>query len=101
MSTLAAHPEIEKHLASKMEGKVYEHIYVTKMFGKFWAVKEWYTVKNGKVYLVNNGALEPSGDSLETLKNDCLLFGKYTAGAPYTPLKIELTAKQLKSKFGF
>lgn len=92
--------EYEKHLAKEMEGGLFIHTYVLKILDKYWACTDYYTVKNGKVYLVNNKTFQASGDTLEKLNNDCYRIGRYDPGAAYKQLRNEFTHAQLLKRLG-
>lgn len=92
--------EYEKHLTKEMEGVLFEHVYVLKIFDKYWACTDYYTVKKGRVYLVNNGSFQPSGDTLERLKNDCHRKSNYDSSTEYKQQRVELTHAQLLKRLG-
>lgn len=74
---------IEAKLAEEMNGKCYEHIWVT-LFGNSYAVnKDYYMVENGEVFLINDGTKQKTGDSLERTKNECVCIGDYKPNKPY------------------
>lgn len=74
---------IEKELAPKMEGHLYEHIYITTIGDQYLVCKDFYTVHDGLVYMVNDGRKQATGDTLENTNNECVCIGKYDSKAIY------------------
>ncbi len=74
---------IEEALAPKMNGKCYEHIWVTMIGDQYTACKDYYMVENGEVYMVNDGTKQPSDDSLEDTNNECTCIGEYDPNKIY------------------
>lgn len=75
---------IEEALAPQMEGKLYEHIWVTIIGDQYSVCKDFYTVQKGEVYMVNDGTKQPTEDTLEDTNNQCILIGDYDPGKVYT-----------------
>lgn len=87
--------DIDKSLAPEMEGKLYQHVYILKVFENYWACADYYTVHKSEVFLVNNSTMQRTGDTLFTLKNDCHCIGDYQTNEDYPQQKQEYTHKQL------
>lgn len=68
---------IEEMLAPEMEGKCYEHIWMTQVVDQYSVCIDYYMVENGEVYMINDGTKQASGDSLEDTKNQCTCLGDY------------------------
>jgi len=75
--------EINDHLAIKFEGKVFESIDLKFSFGSYTASRNYYTVKDGVVCAIEQGKLNPSGDSCFQLQLDCKMLGKYNPAKKY------------------
>ena len=75
---------IEEALAPQMEGKLYENIWVTMIGDQYTVCKDFYTVDNGEVYIVNDGSKQPTEDSLEDTSNQCILIGDYDSNKIYS-----------------
>lgn len=70
--------EIERFLASEMEGNLYEHVWMTFGFGSYYVSKDYYMVRDGEVFILDQpGIWSPSKDKLFDLQKDCQLIGKY------------------------
>jgi len=74
---------IEEILAPEMNGKCYEHIWVTMIGDQYTACKDYYMVEDGEVYMINDGTRQPSEDSLEDTKNECTCIGEYKPNELY------------------
>src|SRR5688572_15713513 len=74
---------IEEMLSPEMNGKCYEHIWITMIGEQYTACKDYYMVENGEVYIVNDGTRQYSGDSLEDTKNECICIGEYDPKKTY------------------
>jgi hypothetical protein len=73
----------ESKLAKEMEGKVYEHIWVTYFGGSYHVSKNYYIVENGTVFSLNGESKTPSGDSLEKLIIETNCLGLFRPNKPY------------------
>ena len=64
--------------SGKLEGGLFAEISLHYCGKDYVARRDLYTVKNGKVYNVNeNGSLTATGDKLHDIKRDCHKIGKY------------------------
>lgn len=90
--------EIETSLAKEMEGRVYEHIWVTNSSEIFFVSKDFYMVKNGEVYMINDGILQKSGDNLFTLKSESKYFGKYNPSRVYKGKRESMSQTEIKKR---
>ena len=80
--------ELHNHLATKMEGGLYAHIWVTPNIGakEFIISKDYYTVIGGRVFAIEENGLYPSEDSLLTTETECRRIGKYDPNKTYKRL---------------
>lgn len=74
---------VEELLAPQMNGRVYEHIWITMIGDQYTVCKDYYMVEDGEVYMINDGTKQPSDDSLENTKNECVCIGKYDPNKTY------------------
>jgi hypothetical protein len=89
--------EIEKHLANELEGKVFEHVWVTNSGDTFFCAKDYYTVKGGQVFFIaKDGALQPSDDTLLSIKSECRSVGNYTPERKYKGKRNTMKQVELK-----
>lgn len=89
--------EIEKALSIEFEGKVFEHVWITNSGDTFFCAKDYYTVKGGKVYFIaKEGELQPSGDTLLTLKSDSRIIGNYKPDKKYAGKRTTMTQTEIK-----
>lgn len=88
---------IEKELAPKMEGKVYEHIWVTLIGDKYSVCNDYYIVELGEVYMVNDGTKQFSGDSLEDTYNQCVCIGNYDPSTIYNRKILYYSKEEFKT----
>lgn len=89
--------EIEKHLAKELEGKVFEHVWVTNSEDTFFCAKDFYTVKDGQVYYIaKDGALQASDDTLLSIKSECRKVGIYNPDKKYKATRNTLKQTELK-----
>jgi hypothetical protein len=93
-------PEIEIHLAKEMEGMVYESIWIMHAFGSYYVVKNFYLIKGGVVYELNNGKSHPTCDTLFDTHTKCSRLGKYNSRKVYKTKSYNCSASELKSKLG-
>jgi hypothetical protein len=89
---------MNNELAKIMQGYVYEHIWVTGMGADLFVHKDYYMVKGGIVYLINNGKMQPSEDSLMTLQTDGRRFERYKEGKIYKSRTVRTTYAEFKRK---
>lgn len=92
--------EYKAHLAKEMEGRLYLHVYLQFAFEKYQVSADYYTVKNGEVYMVNNGIEQKTGDDLGDTKSQCEFVGQYNPKEiynreykTYSPLEIKKMLK--------
>jgi hypothetical protein len=90
--------EIETALAKEMEGRAYEHIRVSNMADTFFVANDFYTVKDGEVYMINDGILQRSGDNLLTLKSECRYVGKYNPAKVYKGKRGSMSQTEIKKR---
>jgi hypothetical protein len=90
--------EIEIALAKEMEGRAYEHIWVNNMSDAFFVAKDFYTVKGGEVYMINDGILQRSGDTLLTLKSESRYIGKYNPNKVYKGKRGSMSQVEIKRR---
>jgi len=83
-------------LAKEMNGKLYEHVWMSFFDGKYWVHKDYYAVEDGVVYLVNNGTRQKTGDELMTTKIESVCVGEYDRSAIYKNTMAEYDHKQIK-----
>jgi hypothetical protein len=89
--------EIEKALSKELEGKVFEHVWVTNSEDTFFCAKDYYTVKGGKVYYIaKDGALQPSDDTLLSIKSECRKVGTYNPDKQYKGKRTTMSQTELK-----
>lgn len=74
---------IEEQLAPIMNGKVYQHIWMTWAFDQYVVSMDYYMVEAGIVYMVNNGIKQRSHDSLEDTNGQCICIGEYDPNTKY------------------
>lgn len=106
---------IEANLKIEMEGKVYQHVYVTNMEDTFYCSLDFYTVKGGVVFVIEENKSLPydsrgryagqykltaSGDTLFDLKRECVYYGPFNEGASYKSTRATLTQKEVISALG-
>lgn len=75
--------QTELLLKKKYEGKLFVHIYLLHYSKTFVVNKDYYTVKDGLVYILEKGKLTPSKDTLFDLSLDCIMVGKYNPNKTY------------------
>lgn len=89
--------EIEKALSKELEGKVFEHIWICNNCDTFFCAKDYYTVKDGIVYFIaKDGKLQPSGDTLLSIKSECRRIGTYNADKKYKGIRHSMTPSEIK-----
>lgn len=88
--------DIEQSLRPQMEGKVYEHVWVTNMEDTFFCAKDYYTVKGGEVFFINDGIEQRSGDTLFNLKSESRYIGHYNPDKTYKGKRITLKQTEIK-----
>jgi hypothetical protein len=88
--------DIEKSLRPQMEGGVYEHVWFTNMEDTFFCAKDYYTVKNGVVLLINDGVEQKSGDTLLDLKSSTRFVGRYSSDKVYKGKRATMKQSQIK-----
>jgi hypothetical protein len=89
--------EIEKALSRELEGKVFEHVWVTNSGDTFFCAKDYYTVKSGQVYFIaKDGELQLSGDTLLSLKSESRVIGKYNPVKQYIGKRISMRQLEIK-----
>ena len=69
--------ELNNHFAEKFEGGLFINICLLQYGGEITVNKDYYTVKNGLVFMVNDGKEQFSHDSLLSIETDCMRVGKY------------------------
>lgn len=89
--------QIENALSKELEGKVFEHVYVTNSGDTFFCGKDFYTVKGGQVYLIGkDGVLQPSGDTLLSIKSECRYIGNYSPDKLYKGTRNSMKQSEIK-----
>lgn len=96
---VAMDKQIEAALASKMEGMVYCHVWITWCFNAFFVNKLYYRVENGKVLEIHDKH-NPTGDTLFDLQNDCVKIGKYNPKFKYKRVFKEMSYKEITERLG-
>jgi hypothetical protein len=89
--------EYLSEISKECEGMLFVDISLSGGSCGYWfAHKDYYTVKNGKVYIIEGNQLTDSKDSLEDLYTQCLKVGKYFEGKTYKRSVREFRYKDLK-----
>lgn len=89
--------EIEKALSKELEGKVFEHVWVTNSEDTFFCAKDFYTVKGGQVYFIaKDGELQASDDTLLSIKSECRKVGTYSPDKQYKGKRTTMKQTELK-----
>lgn len=89
--------EIERVLSKELEGNVFEYVSITNSGDTFFCAKDYYTVKDGEVYFIaKDGVLQPSGDTMLSLKSECRKVGKYDPKKQYRATRITMTQAEIK-----
>lgn len=88
--------EIEQFLNKRCEGKLFIHIYLVYFSKTYSVIKDFYTVKNGKVYVLENEKETLSKDTLFDLTKDCVMVGKYNPNRKYKRIIKEYTYSEFK-----
>ncbi len=105
MCNSQVYPDIEEYLRSKLEGRVFEHIYMLTMLGgtEHSIHIDYYTVQQGKVYIIEGDGTELSQtrDTLFNLQKDCHCLGKYNPAKKYKPVRQSYPSTLFKKKLGF
>lgn len=89
---------IEEMLAPEMEGKCYEHIWMTQVVEIYSVCVDYYMVEKGEVYMINDGTKQASGDSLEDTKNQCACIGDYDCNKIYKRQLQYFSKEEIKSR---
>lgn len=91
---------VEEYLAEKYEGRLFAHVWVRPNIGarEFWCMKDYYTVKNGKVCLIEGDKLTESGDPLNNLSVHCRRIGMYEPGKTYERKSETLSYSELQKR---
>lgn len=89
---------IEEALAPEMEGKCYEHIWMTNIVDQYTICIDYYTVEYGEVYMVNDEAKQKTYDSLEDTKNQCICIGDYNPLHVYERKIEHLSKEEIKKR---
>jgi hypothetical protein len=85
-------PEVEAMLAKKFEGKLFVDICLLKVFGNSFTInKDFYTVKDGKACMVNDGKEYFTGDTMLNIATDCKRIGIYDPKKVYKRVMREYT----------
>lgn len=90
---------IEEKLAPEMEGKVYEHLWMTMIGHKHSVGLDYYMVESGEVYLINNGTKQRTEDSLETTNLECICIGDYDPNKIYERKLVYYSKEDIKELF--
>lgn len=88
---------MEESFAIESEGKLFVNIYLLKTDEKYTVTKDYYTVKNGNVFLVNDGEEEFTEDTLFSLKHRCKMIGKYEPKNVYKKVVRNFSYPELKN----
>ena len=89
--------EIEKALSKELEGKVFEYVWVTNTGDTFFCAKDYYTVKDGEVFFITkDGELQPSDDTLLSIKSECRSVGRYNPDKQYKGTRNSMSQSELK-----
>lgn len=86
----------------ELEGIVFVNYWINTYMGDFYDLNtDYYVVKGGEVYLINNeGELRKSNDTLLSLETECTKIGKYNdADNPYKRNSRSIKPKQLHKFF--
>ena len=88
----------------EIEGKLFVNIYLHKIDEIYTVSKDYYTVKDGNVILVNDSFEEITGDSISCLLTNCKQIGVYDSKKIYKRIVCEYPYQELnkllfKSKF--
>jgi len=75
--------DINNHLAKKLEGGLFENITMTFCGRDYVIRRDFYTVKNGKVYNCSGGKLTPTEDSFMNVYTECQRIGTYNPNKEY------------------
>lgn len=90
-------PEVEAYLAKKYEGKLFVNICLINILGNSYCInKDYYTVKNGKVCMVNDGKEYFTGDTLLNISTDCKQIGIYHPEKIYKRVMKDYTYSEFK-----
>lgn len=89
--------EIVKALSKELEGKALEHVWVSNMGDTFFCAKDYYTVKDGRVYFIaKDGVLQPSEDTLLSVKSECRIIGNYNPNRQYKGKRTTMNQAAIK-----
>jgi len=88
--------EIHNMLSPKMEGGLFEVVTIMFVCGEFWARKDFYTVQNGAVFIIEAKGLAASGDSLLELDKESQRVGKYDKGKTYPSVSRAFSFEEMK-----
>jgi len=89
--------EVNDYLAKKYEGKLFVDISLLKIMGSSYSInKDFYTVKEGKVCMVNDGKEYFTGDTLLNISTDCKQIGIYDPNKIYKRIIKDYTYAEFK-----
>ena len=94
---MEADKAVNQYLAKKYEGKLFVCIDLLKSFGNSYTInKDYYTVKNGIVYMVNDGKEFATGDKLLSIQTNCKQIGIYYPNKIYKRIMKTYTYSEFK-----
>lgn len=90
--------EVNDFLTKKLEGKVFVHIYMLKIGRNYSFTKQYYTVKEGEVYIIEkDGTLYPSKDTLFSVEYECTPVGVYDSKKKYERVIKDYSYSEVKN----
>lgn len=89
---------IEEALAPEMNGKCYENIWMSMIGDEYVVCVDYYMVENGEVYLINDESKQPSLDSLEDTRNECVCIGDYDPSKIYVRVIKHYSKEEIKKR---
>jgi hypothetical protein len=76
--------ELERYLAKEMEGYVFADVGMVYFGGGMWNImRDYYVVKNGVIYIIEDGKHTPSNDTFSNLNAQCIKIGKFNPKYKY------------------
>ena len=87
--------------SKKLEGGLFSEISVGYCGRDYVARRDLYTVKNDKVYSIeNDGSLYATGDSLENIERACHRIGKYNPNEKNQSVFSNFSYSEINEKLG-
>lgn len=84
------------NLANELEGDLFVEIFLSCFQGQFSIHKNHYTIKDGLVYMVNDGRFDSTQDSVLDVHSRCKKLGKYDSSKKYKRIIKDYTYADLK-----